>query len=121
MLDPNNTFCWFSKGMVVEDKVDKAEESIIIKQFGVYTMGKQAFNQTKNLVPKVIVHLSASRVEIHSEAQALAFLAGANSIFTGDKLLNMPNHGTSEDHRLIAVLGLKARMPDKKNDEGVSL
>ena len=81
-------------------------------------MGKQAFNQTKNLVLKVMVHPSAGRLKIGSEAQALAFLAGAKSIFTGDKLLTMPNPGTSEDHLLIAALGLKARVPEKKDDEG---
>jgi len=35
MLDPNNAFCCVSKGMVVKAKGDKAEESVIIKQFGV--------------------------------------------------------------------------------------
>jgi biotin synthase len=42
---------------------------------------------------------------------------GANSIFTGDKLLTMPNPDTSEDHQLTAYLGLKAPEPDKKCDE----
>ena len=80
-------------------------------------MGKQAFNQTKNLVLKAMVHQSTGRLKISREAQALAFLAGAYSIFTGDKLLTMPKPGTSEDNRLIAALGLKARVPDKKYDE----
>ncbi len=40
MLDPNNAFGWVSKGMVVEAKGDEAEESFIIKQFGVQTNGK---------------------------------------------------------------------------------
>ena len=54
-------------------------------------MGKQAFNKTKNLVPKAMVHPSAGSFKIGREAQALAFMAGAKSIFTGDKLLTMPN------------------------------
>jgi biotin synthase len=81
-------------------------------------MEKQAFNQTKNLVLKARVHTSAGRLKIGREAQTLAFLAGAKSIFTGDKLLTMPNPGTSEDHLLIAALGLKARAPEKKDEEG---
>jgi len=82
-------------------------------------MGKQAFNQTKNLVPKAMVHPSAGSVKIGREAQALAFLAGSTSIYTGDKLLSMPNLGTGEDHRLIVALGLKVRAPDKKNYLGL--
>ena len=82
-------------------------------------MGKQAFNQTNNLVPKAMVHPSAGSFEIGREAQALAFLAGSKSIITGDKLLTMPNLGNSEDHRLIAALGLKAHAPNKKDEEEV--
>jgi biotin synthase len=66
------------------------------------------------LVPKAMVRLSAGRLSISREAQALAFLAGANAIFTGDKLLTTPNPGTNEDQRLMAALGLKARLPDKE-------
>ena len=50
---------------------------------------------------------------------AMKFLVkGPNSIFTGDKLLTTPNPGTSEDHRLMAALGLKTHAPDNKCDEG---
>ena len=63
------------------------------------------------LVPKAMVRLSAGRLSISREAQALAFMAGANAIFTGDKLLTTPNPGNSEDDRLMTALGLKARAP----------
>jgi biotin synthase len=63
------------------------------------------------LMPKAMVRLSAGRLAISREAQALAFMAGANAIFTGDKLLTTPNPGSDEDHELMAMLGLKAREP----------
>ncbi len=63
------------------------------------------------LMPKAMVRLSAGRLSISREAQALAFLAGANAIFTGDKLLTTPNPESDEDRQLISMLGLKARPP----------
>ena len=60
-----------------------------------------------------MVRLSAGRLEIPREAQALAFLAGANSIFTGEKLLTTPNPEADFDHALLADLGLRGREPDK--------
>ncbi|HEY6328517.1 MAG TPA: biotin synthase BioB [Blastocatellia bacterium] len=65
------------------------------------------------LMPKAIVRLSAGRLSISREAQALAFMAGANAIFTGDKLLTTPNPGSDEDSKLMTALGLRARVPDK--------
>ena len=59
------------------------------------------------LFPQSRVRLSAGRTAMSEEMQALAFLAGANSIFTGDKLLVTPNPGESRDHQLLAVLGMK--------------
>ena len=44
--------------------------------------------------------------------QALCFLAGANSIFAGQKLLTTPNPGYDEDRRLFETLGLKVLTPD---------
>jgi len=70
------------------------------------------------LMPKAMVRLSAGRLSISREAQTLAFLAGANAIFTGDKLLTTPNPDYNEDHQLLETLGLKAREP-YKNDGGV--
>ncbi|HVZ99527.1 MAG TPA: biotin synthase BioB [Caulobacterales bacterium] len=57
--------------------------------------------------PKSVVRLSAGREHMSRELQALAFLAGANSIFVGDKLLTTPNPDQNEDAKLFADLGLK--------------
>ncbi|MFK7872442.1 MAG: biotin synthase BioB [Oligoflexales bacterium] len=59
------------------------------------------------LMPKSRVRLSAGRTQMSDEAQALAFLAGANSIFGGDRLLTTPNPGDSEDERLLSRLGMR--------------
>ena len=69
---------------------------------------------TRILIPKAMVRLSAGRMSISREAQALAFMAGANAIFTGDKLLTTPNPGNSEDDQLMSSLGLKARVSHKE-------
>ena len=61
------------------------------------------------LMPKAMVRLSAGRVRMTTEEQALCFLAGANSIFAGDKLLTTPNPGTIEDKAMFQLLGLKPR------------
>lgn len=63
------------------------------------------------LMPKAMVRLSAGRLEISKEAQALAFLAGANAIFTGEKLLTTPNPEHNSDQALMADLGLVPRPP----------
>lgn len=59
------------------------------------------------LMPKSIVRLSAGRLSLSDEAQALCFLAGANSIFLGDMLLTTSNPETVQDQQLLAKLGLK--------------
>jgi biotin synthase len=59
------------------------------------------------LMPKSRVRLSAGRLEMSDEGQALCFLAGANSIFTGEKLLTTGNPDVADDLRLMARLGLK--------------
>jgi biotin synthase len=58
------------------------------------------------LMPRSIVRLSAGRESMSESAQALCFLAGANSIFTGDKLLTTGNAGASADAALFDKLGL---------------
>lgn len=58
-------------------------------------------------MPQALVRLSAGRNQLTDEAQALCFLAGANSIFTGEKLLTTPNPGSNHDHRLLERLGMK--------------
>jgi len=58
-------------------------------------------------MPLSMVRLSAGRESMSEATQALCFLAGANSIFTGDKLLTAPNAGDDADAALFARLGLK--------------
>ena len=68
-------------------------------------------------MPKSVVRLTAGREEMSDETQALCFLAGANSIFTGARLLTTPNPGTDADQALFARLGLNP-MPAEKTREG---
>ncbi|WP_294236357.1 biotin synthase BioB [uncultured Sphingomonas sp.] len=58
-------------------------------------------------MPMSMVRLSAGRESMSASTQALCFLAGANSIFTGDKLLTAGNAGDDADAALFAKLGLK--------------
>jgi biotin synthase len=60
-------------------------------------------------MPRAMVRLSAGRVNMSVEEQALCFLAGANSIFAGDKLLTTPNNGVDADKEMFALLGLTPR------------
>lgn len=57
--------------------------------------------------PKAVVRLSAGRETMSRELQALCFLAGANSIFVGSRLLTTPNPEMDEDSKLFADLGLR--------------
>ena len=59
------------------------------------------------VMPTSMVRLSAGRLELTDEAQALCFLAGANSIFMGDKLLTTPNPEKNRDTELLDKLGMK--------------
>jgi len=61
------------------------------------------------LMPKSIVRLSAGRLSLCDEAQALCFIAGANSIFLGEKLLTTPNPEASKDQLLLDRLGMRLR------------
>ena len=61
------------------------------------------------LMPKSMVRLSAGRLDMSYEGQTLCFMAGANSIFAGDKLLTTPNPSTNEDLAMFEILGLKTR------------
>jgi biotin synthase len=58
------------------------------------------------VMPKSMVRLSAGRESMSEACQALCFMAGANSIFTGDRLLTAPNAGDDSDAALFAKLGL---------------
>jgi biotin synthase len=64
-------------------------------------------------MPKAMVRLSAGRVRMNLEEQALCFLAGANSIFAGDKLLTTANPGYVKDQEMFQVLQLKPRPSNK--------
>ena len=59
------------------------------------------------LMPKAYVRLSAGRTDMSEAVQALCFLAGANSIFYGERLLTTPNPGRSRDQQLFERLGLE--------------
>ena len=62
-------------------------------------------------MPKSVVRLSAGREDMSEETQALCFLAGANSIFYGPKLLTTPNPGRDRDMALLDKLGLRPMEP----------
>jgi biotin synthase len=59
-------------------------------------------------MPMAMVRLSAGRESMSESTQALCFLAGANSIFTGDRLLTTGNAGADADAALFGRLGLEA-------------
>ncbi|KAI0528963.1 hypothetical protein KFK09_001507 [Dendrobium nobile] len=63
------------------------------------------------VMPKAMVRLSAGRVKFSIPEQALCFLAGANSIFTGDKLLTTPNNDFDADQLMFKILGLTPKSP----------
>jgi biotin synthase len=67
-------------------------------------------------MPKAMVRLSAGRHDMGIEQQSLCFLAGANSIFTGEKLLTTPNPDFSADKEMFEVLGLKPRESFKSEE-----
>jgi biotin synthase len=69
------------------------------------------------LMPKAMVRLSAGRNDMSYEQQALCFLAGANSIFTGEKLLTTPNPDFDADKEMFQLLGLKPRESFKAEKE----
>jgi biotin synthase len=66
-------------------------------------------------MPRSFVRLSAGRDNMSDETQALCFLAGANSIFYGTRLLTTPNPKESHDHQLFEKLGVTAMVLDRKN------
>ncbi|MEN8549266.1 biotin synthase BioB [Acinetobacter soli] len=63
------------------------------------------------IMPQSYIRLSAGRESLSDSDQALAFMAGANSLFSGDKLLTTPNAGEGKDQVLFAKLGLVAEKP----------
>lgn len=67
------------------------------------------------LMPRAMVRLSAGRAEMSISDQALCFMAGANSIFAGEKLLTTPNPTFDADNAMFQLLGLKPREAFKEN------
>lgn len=63
------------------------------------------------IMPQSYIRLSAGRESLSDSDQALAFMAGANSLFSGDKLLTTPNAGEGKDQILFTKLGLVAEKP----------
>ena len=72
---------------------------------------------TRIVFPASVVRLSAGRTSMNTEAQALCFLAGANSIFAGDKLLTTPNPEFNEDQKMFELLGLTPKEPFVDGDQ----
>jgi len=69
------------------------------------------------LMPRAMVRLSAGRTEMSVAEQAFCFMAGANSIFAGEKLLTTPNPSFEEDNIMFELLGLKPREAFKTEKE----
>jgi len=67
----------------------------------------RAIATARILMPTSRVRLAAGRKQLSPEAVTLCFLAGANSIFVGEKLLTTPNPGPDEDEQLLNTLGLR--------------
>jgi biotin synthase len=74
----------------------------------VWTMARMIAT-ARILFPRAMVRLSAGRVGMSDEAQTICFLAGANSVFAGEKLLTTPNPGADRDALLFERLGLQPR------------
>ncbi|MFY0625985.1 MAG: biotin synthase BioB [Reichenbachiella sp.] len=73
------------------------------------------------IMPNAMVRLSAGRVTMSVEEQGMCFLAGANSIFAGDKLLTTPNPEEDKDKQMFQVLNLKARASFKDKEQPLSV
>ncbi len=63
------------------------------------------------VMPKTAARLSAGRLELSLAEQGMCFLAGANSIFAGDKLLTTPNPEYNSDMDMFRILGLRSKAP----------
>ncbi|MFT3741379.1 MAG: biotin synthase BioB [Gammaproteobacteria bacterium] len=72
----------------------------------------RAIAVTRIMIPKARIRLSAGRASLTPEAQTLAFFAGANSLWLGDKLLTTPNPAVEDDYAFLAKLtGISADVP----------
>ena len=68
------------------------------------------------MMPKSYVRLSAGREDMSQETQAFCFMAGANSMFYGEKLLTTSNPSENKDMDLLDMLGMKPETIEKKNE-----
>ncbi len=90
------------------------------KQISVWDMVRMVAT-TRIIMPESAVRLSAGRISISREGQALCFLAGANSIFLGDRLLTQRNPEANEDMEMFRLLGLKPRKAFQKPRQKLKL
>jgi biotin synthase len=90
--------------MLVRAKGTPLEDAAEVNSFTLVRMIATA----RILRPASRVRLAAGRQRMSQEAVTLCFLAGANSIFTGEKLLTTPNPEASADHQLLEDLGMRA-------------
>jgi biotin synthase len=68
------------------------------------------------IMPSSRVRLSAGRVEMSATMQALCFMAGANSMFAGDKLLTAANPGADKDVAMLESFGMKVEVTEYKDE-----
>ncbi|KAI8608233.1 hypothetical protein BC830DRAFT_1086356 [Chytriomyces sp. MP71] len=73
------------------------------------------------VMPSTMIRLSAGRVRFSQPEQAMCFMAGANSIFTGDKLLTTPNNAQNEDKAMFETLGLLPLEPKALREDELEL
>ena len=73
------------------------------------------------VMPQSQVRLSAGRMNMSREGQALCFFAGANSIFAGDKLLTTPNPDIKEDIQMLEILGMRVQKPFEKHPQPITV
>ena len=75
---------------------------------------------TRIAFPQSVVRLSAGRTKMNMEGQALCFMAGASSIFAGDKLLTTPNPEYNEDMEMFKILGLTPKAAFADGEKPIS-
>src|SRR6185503_2210905 len=71
------------------------------------------------IMPKSMVRLSAGRITLQTTEQALCFLAGANSIHSGEKLLTVNNPNFDTDDQMLELFGLQKQKPFQKTMRGL--
>lgn len=71
------------------------------------------------MMPKSAVRLSAGRLDLSDEGQALCFMSGANSIFAGDKLLTTPNPEFGRDEELFKILRIQPKAPYQDGEKRI--